>query len=277
MILYSRPQFVPALKTIWKDCFGDGNEYVDFYFENRYRDENTLVCLWEGKPAAMLTLIPCTMTAHGTTWRGKYVYAVATTPRYQGRGLSGHLLEVMHTSLKNDGYDFSALVPASESLFDYYAKRGYKTQSYVLPLAYEKARYPWQLFSPVTFSPLSPQHFAQLRRIYGGDGLIQWEDDHLAYLIEETAFTGGESVAFTVRGKEGYAVCLPDGDYLIIKELGSPYEETSAVLQALMERYQKEQCIVRHRAAEDGRPFGMFAWYGDEPQGVTLYLSLVLD
>ncbi len=44
-------------KEIWKLCFGDKDKFIDFYFENRYQEDQTLLLLKNGKPAAMLTML----------------------------------------------------------------------------------------------------------------------------------------------------------------------------------------------------------------------------
>ena len=45
------------LKEIWKECFEDSDNYIDFYYKKRFQKENTLVYLLEDKIVSMLTML----------------------------------------------------------------------------------------------------------------------------------------------------------------------------------------------------------------------------
>ena len=55
-----------------------------------------------------------------------YLYAVATHPRYRGRGLCRELMENTHALLKDRGYQGAILVPQEAGLYRMYGNMGYQ-------------------------------------------------------------------------------------------------------------------------------------------------------
>jgi len=57
-VRWAREGEIDRQKELWKLCFGDPEWYIDFYFANRYKKDETLVLLYNGEIIAMLTLMP---------------------------------------------------------------------------------------------------------------------------------------------------------------------------------------------------------------------------
>ena len=126
-IRYAGMQDILPLKKLWHLCFGDEASYVDFYYQNGFICNQTLVLQAQQEIVSMLTLMPCQIKAAGKTFFLQYVYAVATHPGMQGKGFSTRLLEFAQKEATAAGVDYLFLTPASKSLFGYYGKRGYQT------------------------------------------------------------------------------------------------------------------------------------------------------
>jgi predicted acetyltransferase len=118
---------MPGLQKIWGTGFasptGDTSG-VAFMFERLLKPENMLVLRTGDEAAATLTVQDFELTAG---IKAAYVYGVVTLPEYRGRGYSTALLEYADTVFQDKGYKAAVLVPASESLFGFYEKRGYGT------------------------------------------------------------------------------------------------------------------------------------------------------
>ena len=53
------------VKTLWKLCFNDSDEFTDLYFKMRYKDEVNRVIREDGKIISALQMIPYPMTFCG--------------------------------------------------------------------------------------------------------------------------------------------------------------------------------------------------------------------
>ena len=104
-------------KEIWKLCFGDSTDYIDFFYANCYKKDETLLLLEDGEIISMLTTIPVKIVlADKREYDAAMLYAVATHPRYQGRGAATRLMESAHRRLLEKNQVFSGLVPGATPL-----------------------------------------------------------------------------------------------------------------------------------------------------------------
>ena len=122
IIDFPRKHHIPGLKQIWKRCFSDPCNVIDAFFTLGFDPQRSRVVLEQDSPLAALYWFDF----HCDSSRIAYLYAVATHPDHQGKGLCRSLLEDTHRVLASQGYDGAILVPGSESLFRLYEKCGYK-------------------------------------------------------------------------------------------------------------------------------------------------------
>src|SRR5690554_4470565 len=92
MIQFADETIRPQIREIWKTVFGDPDNYMDVYFRHKYRDENTLVYVVEGKAVASLQMLPYLFTFCGTEIPILYIAGVSTLPEYRRRGYINQLL-----------------------------------------------------------------------------------------------------------------------------------------------------------------------------------------
>ncbi|KAF5037071.1 Acetyltransferase (GNAT) domain protein [anaerobic digester metagenome] len=268
------------LQTLWQIVFGDMPAYIDLFFNHRFVPENTMVALFEGKPVAMLYLLPITIRQDLIDYDARYIYAVGTHPDYRSQGLSSRLLEATHARLAGEGVALSLLVPAEPSLFAYYGMRGFKTEFYCQMLEYiPEQNGPRAVLQPAKM----PELLALRDRAFGESGLYaRWGVEALAYQQREAVLLGGETLTFDAP-EVGYALCYPARGFVFVKEWTGKalYPE---VLNAIAARFNRNKVMLRLPADFDvggtPRPFAMTKWYLSErnaPQGRAPYLSLVLD
>ena len=121
VITFAKKEDKDEIIALWQEAFLEKREdiepFVDEYFECFVLlKSNETVC-------SMLSMIPVFINDE----KGRYIYAVATKKEYQNRGYSSKLLEYVNEYINMNNEKFSVLVPASDSLFDFYEKRGYNT------------------------------------------------------------------------------------------------------------------------------------------------------
>ncbi|MDR0532059.1 MAG: GNAT family N-acetyltransferase [Oscillospiraceae bacterium] len=193
--------------TLWQACFGDGEAYVRLFWEE---------CPWrglaaeeDGRLASMLFLLPGGLALRGRQAPASYVYAVATLPDYRGRGFAGALTERAAQFARAEGQAALCLLPASESLYGYYAKLGFVNAF---------AAQQWEL----------PQGFPALEAFdadwacrsredcWGRLGCFAWGPAMLRYMAREHLFNGGalyrEAAGYAFVSEQGVkerCVCAP--------------------------------------------------------------------
>lgn len=99
--------------SLWQEAFGDSREDVLIFLENA----NNISCLCyctDGRLCSMLFLVDCSI--NGIPY--KYIYAACTAKKYRCGGYMSKLLEYSQDQYKN-----LVLIPADDSLVNYYFKR----------------------------------------------------------------------------------------------------------------------------------------------------------
>lgn len=127
MIRFGKAEYVPAMKKLWQQVFGDSDAYLAAFFQQQYEDRNTLVYVADNKPVAALYMIPYKMRIASEVVDVVYLYALATAPSFRGQGIMSSLIERSFEIAYERGYVLSILIPAEKSLFDYYRRFGYET------------------------------------------------------------------------------------------------------------------------------------------------------
>lgn len=118
-----KPADIPALRSLWKEAFGDTDAFLDTFARTAYSPARCRCVTVDGDVAAALYWFDCTHADR----RIAYLYAVATARAHRGQGLCRALMEDTHRHLTEQGYAGAMLVPGSASLFDFYARMGYRT------------------------------------------------------------------------------------------------------------------------------------------------------
>lgn len=197
---------IAALRHLWKEAFGDTDEFLDIFFQKGFSFDRCRLLKTENTVAAALYWFDC-------SWEGKklaYLYAIATAKGHQGRGLCRNLMEDTHKHLKSLGYRGAALVPATKELFALYEKFGYRPFCPMQSVCVEAKG------TAADLSPLSWKDYETARRKYlPKDGILQ-EGATLRFLSAFAQFYRGEN--FLLCGYE------EDGIFHTCEFFGDPQE-----------------------------------------------------
>lgn len=285
MIKFAQDCYHSQIKSLWKSAFGDTDEFLDFYFSNRHKNENMLICLKEETVVAMLSMLPLDIKADNKIFAGRYIYAVATQESYRGLGISTRLIEYVHNWMKENNEQVSILVPASKSLFEFYKNRGFKTAFKIDSLDINSDEI--QKYSgEINYIPCDLEKFTNIRNtVFDSSALFaKWRKQDLEYFIKFAKFSGEELYYFYNNIGEGYVVYERMGKTIIIKEIALINLELETVLSALHNILKAKIYKIRLPEQNGGtkaltRDFGMVRWLVDEPKltGNPPYLALVLD
>ncbi len=284
---------VEQMKQIWRECFDAEDAYLELYFSLRYRPEETLVYCEDGQVLGMLTILPCACRApwkgRMRQYRGAYLFAVATLPQAQGRGISTKLLSFADQYLQSSGVEVSMLAPAEPSLYRFYEQRGYETWFFqrkgcLAPVG--------QGESTIQRIPLSAREYtAHYRRLLPEDTML-WDEDAFAFAEGESRLYHGGLYAL-MQGERQIAICnlyRYQPQEVIVKELLlEPDADERTVVEGLRRQFPTAKLHLRLPADAQGMaltelplmPAGMVRFYGDEqekPQKTQrAYCSFLLD
>lgn len=108
-------------RDLWRNCFHDDEAFMDLYFSQVARPENTFWLERDEKLACVMQALTCEVTDGKSHWRAAYLSGIATQPEYRKQGLATTLLKQVHELMADRDVAVSLLIPASEQLAEYYA------------------------------------------------------------------------------------------------------------------------------------------------------------
>lgn len=110
---------------MWKTCFGDPDDYMAIYFRHKYRNENTLLYVDEGKAVASLQMLPYQFTFCGAEIPVIYLSGVCTLPQARKKGFMHQLLLKSFAVAASREIPLMLLVPQEPWLLQFYDKYGF--------------------------------------------------------------------------------------------------------------------------------------------------------
>ena len=114
---------------LWSEAFGDSREEIEFFI-SEVSNAKCLMCYIDGEPASMMHLVDCVVNGEKLS----YIYAACTADKYKRKGLMTSLIEYcMSSGIK------VCLIPANDSLIDYYSKRGIDKKIEINSIVFEQS------------------------------------------------------------------------------------------------------------------------------------------
>jgi predicted acetyltransferase len=122
-IRYAKGNDLENIKDIWNYCFGDEKEYVDYYFNNKYKPENTIIIEENDELMSSLQLNQYKINLDNKIYDISYVVGVSTYPNARGKGYMKDMMDFALNELYKKGQLVSLLMPIDYRL---YRKYGYE-------------------------------------------------------------------------------------------------------------------------------------------------------
>ena len=208
------PCHIPQLRNLWKEAFGDTDEFLDIFFSTAFSSDRSLCITIDQKAVAALYWFDCTV-AHQKI---AYIYAVATAKSHRGQGLCKMLMEAAHSILRKSNYSGALLVPAQSSLFSFYEKMGYKTTCYTDNLQFSATG------EKISVNEISKEEFAAVRKKLLPENSVLQEKENLDFL---------HSYANFYKGEDFLAAAYKENDRLIVKEFLGNKEKMAALIKSM--------------------------------------------
>ena len=125
MITYANEHTAPQICQMWKTVFGDSDAYIDLYFREKYKNEQTLLYEENGKVVASLQMLPYQFTFCQMEIPIAYISGAGTLPEARKKGYMQQLLIRSFDEMAKNRVSLSILVPQENWLLYFYEKYGY--------------------------------------------------------------------------------------------------------------------------------------------------------
>lgn len=273
------------LMILWEQVFGDGSDYIAAFFDTAFRPEDTLLWLEDRKPVSMLFLLPVYLQSiFGQTVHGRYVYAVATSPHFRGKGYAAALLQEAEQIIAERGERFAVLHPASDSLYPFYRRFGYETAFSCVEMVVPNER-------PVAAERLKPLSLLEFKKQYqklgaGRENEVLWSNAVLPFLYQDAQFSNGGAFGLDHTACGLYSES--EFGKVLIKDLAC--EDLGKILPSLRKTWPDKEIVLRisQKKAEKwlkgsvSQPFGMIKYIKEPFDGGVLrhdagFIGAVLD
>ncbi|MBQ3264929.1 MAG: GNAT family N-acetyltransferase [Ruminococcus sp.] len=208
---------LPVLKSIWLSCFEEREDAAELFFQRNKAVFHAYACEADGELVSALYLLDCSLggkSAH-------YLCGAATLPAYRGRGLMSALIRFALQDAARRGDHYSLLLPASETLYGFYAGFGYLPSCAVKSAVFDTDTDR----QPCGGSP----DLTALQAVCSGGKSLLWDSDMIRFAADYYGCYG----AVTVQSADAFAICqrygrFTDVYYAVFRKL----DDLKALLKA---------------------------------------------
>ena len=113
-----------ALKAVWKQGFGDDDEFIDYFFSH-YDNDATRVFHRNDNGKIVAQLHAFIFEDNTCNNKGCYIYGVTTQPEYRGKGIAATMIKSTLNTLKAKGVAYAVLIAEKPQLQAWYETLGF--------------------------------------------------------------------------------------------------------------------------------------------------------
>lgn len=111
-------------RTLWRNCFGDSETYMDYYFDEKCKDNHILIDVEDDHVVSMVHLNPYQLKWKNKEIKSCYIVGVATEEKFRKQGRMRELLEQSFSNMQGEQIPFTFLMPADKRIYEPF---GFKT------------------------------------------------------------------------------------------------------------------------------------------------------
>lgn len=222
MIGFAEEKMLPKLYAIWQECFEDDKQYIDSFFQ--CFDVTSTVMVYTNEvlePVSMLSVLPAFFECNGTRKKAAYLYGVATSQKYRGKGYASRLLQAAVEKLEAE-HTIAFLSPATKELYSFYEKNGLVliSNKEVWKMSRYEKEYAEISWGNVQCEDIGTAEYESLRNTAFSKGnFLRWPIEVLEYAKRENAYFGGCMQKLSYDGKEYGVLYRIEGQKLDILEI----------------------------------------------------------
>jgi len=233
------------LRSIWKDVFHDSDGAIDLFFRNTYSKDSTLIYRDGGTIGSMI-FFPEYNLKHGSQLsKLGYLCGAATLPEYRNKGIMGQLLTRSVEIMKRRGHEYAALIPASDSLYNYYERFGFRDFFYRKKYSVERSDslpgHPYSLGGESDFDKIFKVYSDA---VSGLQSVVVHSVKSYRTAIADIYLSGGE--VLTSEDVNLYCFVIKEGSAISVKEMFCSlpgYDPYPDLIRSLFEHYPDADTI----------------------------------
>lgn len=240
---------------IWAECFpGDSPQWRRMFFDSAYVDEEALTAAdpVTGETVSSLLLLPYTISFNGATLGAAYIYGAGTLRRHRARGHMSRLVRSALAEAFDRGDSLCVLIPANDSLRNYYARFGFTTAFYRRAMRYTSVH---QFkhhgdFVDISAAPASALYDAFSSLMGQRDYCLQHTREQFLTLMEDVRLS---EVPFAVVAKEDspdrpramvWGRIMDLSDELYVTELLAEDNDSAAAALTLLQQQAPDRPVT---------------------------------
>jgi len=108
------------VKNLWKYCFDDTDEYMDYYFTKRYEFENNYIIKDADEVISSLMANKYSLKINDVIKSVSYIVGVSSSPVHRGGGYASILINRTLSDLYEKGEDITMLMPIDSYIYTRY-------------------------------------------------------------------------------------------------------------------------------------------------------------
>ena len=208
------------IMKIWNYCFNDGPKFTDYYFNNKYKNYNTIVVEEEANIVSSLQLNQYKIRLNDKEYETSYVVGVSTLPEARGRGYMKHIMNFTLNELYKKEQLVSILMPIDYRL---YRKYGYEH-------CYDQIEYEINIEdlggfkSSGSLIKATSDHINEMISIERSflvnlNGKVIRDEDYYKNLFKEIESEDGHIYIHRNEESDGYIIYFINGDNIFVREL----------------------------------------------------------
>ena len=219
-IRYAIEKDLENIKDIWDYCFGDDEGFVNYYFDNKYKPENTILIEENDELMSSLQLNQYKINLNNKIYDTSYVVGVSTYPNARGKGYMKDMMDFALNELYKKDQLVSLLMPIDYRL---YKKYGYEH-------CYDQIEYKLNIeelkqFKIVgDFEKITNNHINYMMDIYNEfllntNGYVVRDKNYYENLFKEIKCENGHMYIHKEENYEGYIIYFIMEDTMFIREI----------------------------------------------------------
>ena len=239
MIRFATNNDIIGIIRLWQEAFGDSEKEIKFFLDNKFKPQNTLVFEESNHIVSMLFLLDGKMCIKGIDYPAYYLYAACTAQSHRGRGIMSDLLKAAEKSAFERNIDFICLLPAEDSLYDYYARFGYQAVFSEKLLSIKRNETSMQ--SEFSFNIATSAGLEMLRDYaYNDTDCFKWDDTAISFAFDHCKMYGG----YSALARNGYALYSIIDSKIHVKEYAFTHGELQFFTNYLFKKHDIEEIII---------------------------------